>query len=150
MEGIAFLIVGIFLLQFFQNLRQRDSMDQLHREEGDAAFAPADVVDRDDVRMFQYGGDVRLFKKLELFAFGGVFGDRHGDIPSHIDVFRADDDFHSAGADHMFGMVPFVRGGCETIGRNPVRGASDDCCFVFRFPFSHPVSPALSKGCPVQ
>ena len=138
MKREPFLHGGIAAPERVENFRQRNAVNQFHREVRDAAFTAPDVVDWNDVRVFEGCRDARFFEKTQLLLFGSIFGDRHCDVPSDIDVFGFDNDFHSPGSDHMPGVITVVRRYRQLVGRYLI-GASDGFC-LFRLLSVHSLS----------
>ena len=87
-------------------LQQRAQVDALDVAHGDVeeAVRLARVVDRDDVRVVERGGDLRLAD--EALAEGVVAGQRRRhqlerDLPPQLHVLGLVDDAHAAAADHV-------------------------------------------------
>ena len=97
-----------------QEILERRPAQQLHDDE-EAVAVFADVEDRDDVRMRQAGGRLRLPVEPRpdvgiVFEIGRQ--DLEGDVPAHRFVTRAVDDAHRAAADPLDDLIaanPFRR-----------------------------------------
>ena len=90
-----------------ENLAQRSSLDELHRDELDAVRG-ADVVDRDEVRVVQRRGRARFL--LEAFQPLGVGREGHrenleSELPTEPRVARAIDLAHPARSERSHDFV---------------------------------------------
>jgi hypothetical protein len=82
-----------------EDVLQRASLEQLHRDEG-TAFILVDVVDRADVRVIQGRGRARLAPEpLErVLVAEGLGQELQGDESAQLQILGPEDDAHAAAA----------------------------------------------------
>ena len=96
MKREPFLQSGIVFSQPVDNLFERESVNQLHGKIGNAAPSSSDVMNGNDIGMFERCGDSSLFEEAELFFRRSVLRNSHRDASSDIEVIGLQNDFHSA------------------------------------------------------
>lgn len=103
LERVALVKSRIACPQFFDHTRERLALHELHREIVVVVVVDPDIMDRNDVGMFELSDSLDFFEKAhDLRSVAAIFFDPfHGDHAADIVVFDQDD-FASAAFSELF------------------------------------------------
>ena len=104
--------LGVALGELAQHRRKRLPVQVFHCEERRARAVDAEIVHRNDVRMFELGGQPRFADEpfeIALRPVAEIRHDRHGDFTAGIPVEDQQHALHSAETDRPQELVPLLR-----------------------------------------